>query len=948
MNANHRKYKGSKTLKSLNLLKKKQGSRTYKLISDRQKGGKKDASEITTEKTQMAANKAAKKAANKRAKEEADKAKKAEEQKKKDEEKAKKTEEKKKADEEKQKKAAEKKQKAAEEKAKKAAAKQTKTPQSVETDKVNATSNSENTTKTTAATNNANTPNVSKPTLSLDTPTTNSSTEDDTDKPPSLELEGDKPSEETSIDTPKSENKPAGEPNKPPSLELEGTTPGENETSTDEGNETEPATSIDESGEPKKKWTVKGTFKNIGKTLKKPFVETKNLLKNGYKMAEKGIYNIGDKYDEVKEKLGDIADKYSLTKWSQKRKMNKLTIKAARGALKMQKYDELRAEKSEEISAITAQMQGLDPKSKEYKALQSKQNQLTREMKFYKKKQVEWIERQSEKQSKVNEFKKEIAAKVAPLKAKIDANLKSQVSGFRDDLAKKRTELETEHNDKFTAFDNEITAINANTGITQEEKAKQIAAVEAKKSGLKTEIEQKMKQEESKLQSNIIDLYGKDIERLTRSLGISGKVAQPGTPENEELQTKIKEHLAKTGQPPDSKTLSEFITQTGYKRTLQKKSIEMTEDLMKSTTAKVDKYRDTQTALGTINNPLAKKGVITRAIADYTRQLNIDTDALIAKQKQGKLTPVENKKLDKYRQIRNAITYMRGTQNATDDEIYKYISSQDVNFGEKITGIVSDMASRRKVLENNTKDLEQKAQALYDQKINNKTSQSTKEQYARLYLPASIKNQKKLSEAEINQGLAAYKAALKQRILENPLLLDNLKLPSPSTTTSELVLPNPSIQTPTSNTKPASNAKPVSNINPVPESKPSSNSKPESDANKSSELPQKKEPLVAPQDNPRTAENKPVSETAQNIPSTKNTHVQAKPNNLVKGTNTRSKEIYNILQRKIAANPNNTVQTKKISNLATKYSTEITGNMTPQKLEKMVNYLAGRNKVIPT
>ena len=147
----------------------------------------------------------------------------------------------------------------------------------------------------------------------------------------------------------------------------------------------------------------------------------------------------------------------------------------------------------------------------------------------------------------------------------------------------------------------------------------------------------------------------------------------------------------------------------------------------------------------------------------------------------------------------------------------------------------------------------------------------------------------------------------------------------------------------TQNATPAKNATPTQNATPAKNIIQKAPSVPIQAPSESIQAPSV--PIQAPSESIQ-APSAPIQAPSAPIQA-QNASQHAKNAGQIKGKNARATEIAKILQNKLAANTNNQVQNQKISNLANKYSGEITGNMTPAKLGKMVDYLASKNNLTP-
>jgi hypothetical protein len=533
----------------------------------------------------------------------------------------------------------------------------------------------------------------------------------------------------------------------------------------------------------------------------------------------------------TKKKISDFADRYSLTKRLDRRKMNKLTSREARSTLKKEKYDNLTNEYSQKISKLTQELANKSNLTPEQ--LKDKTNELkkaTKQMELNTIKTTEWIRKQTTKQSELNKFKTKIAAKAGPLQKEVDKKVTMQLNNLLSDEAKiseakskidkdisKESEKQIQHRTDLKNIEQQIKNISPILSKTEQEiqrveLLKKQAAIE--KSLNESVATQKQLTTNSKdptyiknmlVQENLNVIYSpQQIAKLTRTLGISPKIAQLNTPENKELQAKIKAHITTNGKPPSATELSEIITATGYNRTLQKKNIQMSAELRNSITSKVGAYKESKTALESIPDERAKTSVITNAIATYKSKLTENIQYLKQKQREAIIQQLKAKigiDIDKKTQILDRLTYFENNKK-TSQEIYEFISGQDTQFGTTVTDSVNVLNTKKDYLKANNDELERAVTELYNNTLkinannNANANETTKlqEEYARIYLPGKIKKNKILSDTQINTGLQRFKAALRARILNNPFMIAQPNLPVAQQPNPPVALqPNPHV-----------------------------------------------------------------------------------------------------------------------------------------------------------
>jgi hypothetical protein len=506
-------------------------------------------------------------------------------------------------------------------------------------------------------------------------------------------------------------------------------------------------------------------------------------------------------WGKTKKSISDTLDKYSLTKKINKWRMNSKSANAARGTIKRDKYERLTEEYSQKVTDLRVQLNATTDKTERTK-LQNEIDKAEKQMEINTKKTLEWQKKQTSSQLDLKNFKAKLEAKAGPAKKELKTSIDSNVNKLLGD--------EGSINNAKAQIDKEIAAENAIQTTTQSE-LKNIQSQlntlmsNSDENTQRNELLEKKKQLQAKLTESITkqktltagktnndfitkrvllnnsdSLYGpQQIAKLTRTLGVSSKLAQPGTPENKRLQDRIKAHIDSNGKQPSADDLTKYITEEGFEKTLANKTLEMSSELRNSITSKSDKYTESKSALESIPIPSEKDNIINESIKTYKAKLQTKINSLI-NEREIKPTPqLKAKKLadlEKTRQILQRINLLESSKK-TPKQIYDFISAQDSQFSATITTNVNDFNAKQATFKTavaNPENLKTAADAYYNARTKKMSPEGLK-QLAAIYNPfikTYIERKHKYSiQSEIIKGLDKYKDHIRDLLKTNPLAL---------------------------------------------------------------------------------------------------------------------------------------------------------------------------------
>lgn len=686
-----------------------------------------------------------------------------------------------------------------------------------------------------------------------------SNTEDDSGAGPVLKLEGQTPGEEStdaSVDEPK--ETPAGV-NLEPELA--------DETSTDDEPETPAETKEDQPEEAKKPWykkarnTLKKGTNSIGDwatekgqkikenweefaegAKERPFKTMGNILKSPVKLYKKTAFKVGQKLTGIKKWAANAADTISPKRQIQRYKTWSRRTTKANSDVKFNKYIDIQIERQQKIDKLEVDRanimakKGMSVKDRnKLLANLDKQIKSEKQKKEYDEaKAAEWKGKQNRAETAMTLYADELAYKSAPVKAKINENLKKQEttilnSSVAKEIAQKEidaeieAEFKTQRQTAITALeqDKDYSAAKKTTESnvckkppgeqTDAEKADCQAAektLTAKTGQINTNIETAKaavkKEKEAEIRKRILknhsmELIGKDLNKLTKAMRLPSAISTPGTREHTELQDKIRAHIDQHGKMPPADEISKMVAGTAYEQTLTNTAKSMALEVKNSLTSRKAVYKDSSAALASISHPMAKTGVINQSIQEFIPKLETEIKALsvIPIRKSGETdADYKSREAERKSQLTTKQTVLRTVKQMTAagepaEQINKFIGRYDTKFKDTVLAKTNNLNTRAAGLQVGSDANDAAVQKYYDAemaKLGYPEMTTLLLEFAKqYYIGPPLKKNQNLTIADVAKALRYYKnTILPFRIANNPYILNKLQ-------TNKVSVPSPVI-----------------------------------------------------------------------------------------------------------------------------------------------------------
>jgi hypothetical protein len=571
---------------------------------------------------------------------------------------------------------------------------------------------------------------------------------------------------------------------------------------------------------------MKGTLKKTKKGLGAIGTAVKSPVKL-YKSSKKQLFYAKETLKGFKKTAANFAEKYSPIRQGQRfRNWRKRTAKAKSDA-KFNKYIDRQYERQQKIAKLQTDRANIlasnKPQSEKDAELAELDNKIASEKKKQKwddEKVKEWASKQKKATTDLKDYTEYLGKKTGPVKNKLDEKLKTETTSFLNSPVAKanaQKEIDAEINSQFAqqeqaaknalAQDNDYLAAQtlANSpecGITTGkvinnsnnqkcEAAK--ATIATKKQALDKLLQDKdaaKKAKEAELQKRILkahsmDLIGPNLQKLTKSMRLPDEISTPGTPEHTELQEKIRAHIDQHGTMPPADEISKMVAATAYEQTLSNTAKDMAKEIRDATTAGKAAYKYGDTALANISHPQAKSGVINKSIEEFIPKLETKITEL-----QKPLT--KNSSESQASHLRMTQTVLRTVKQMTaakkpPEEIYKFISRYNSEFGATIAQKANNLEANRQKLkvgsQENTNAVEryykaQMAKFGYTNFSADPTPTPALIAFAKNYYtgPIPLNKTGQMTPRQIKIALDNYKQKyLPSRIANNPDILNKLQ-----------------------------------------------------------------------------------------------------------------------------------------------------------------------------
>ena len=578
---------------------------------------------------------------------------------------------------------------------------------------------------------------------------------------------------------------------------------------------------------------MKGTLKKtksglsaIGTAVKSP-VSLYKYTKFKTKETLKGIKKFAA---NTAETLSPIRQAQRFKNW------RKRTAKAKSDA-KLNKYIDKQYEREQKIAKlktdranIMANNMNPDEKKAKLAELDKQIKSETKELKWDEEKVAEWAGKQNKASTALNNYTQYLGKKTGPIKEELNKKLDSEKatmlrSPVAQDIAQK--EIEAELNAEFTAQenaaqtalaqDNEYQAAQTlansdeckGTDETQPEYQK-IKCADAKKTmSEKTANIDKIKKEralakqakEAEIQKRILkknsmDLIGNSLQKLTKTMRLPSAISMPGTPEHSELQEKIQAHIDTHGDMPTAAKISEMVAGTAYEQTLSNTAKDMAKEIRDATTAGKAAYKTGDTALANILHPQAKTSVINQSIKDFIPKLESKITELqkpLTKKTGESDADFAARQASQASQLRMTQTVLQTVKQMTvagkpPEEIYKFISRYNSEFGTTVAQKANNLEKRREKLKIDSPENTQAVERYYKAEMakygynTNSSADPTPTPaliaFAKNYYNGTTPIDKTtgMTTEQIKTALANYKEKyLPSRIANNPDILNKLQ-----------------------------------------------------------------------------------------------------------------------------------------------------------------------------
>ena len=351
---------------------------------------------------------------------------------------------------------------------------------------------------------------------------------------------------------------------------------------------------------------------------------------------------------------------------------------------------------------------------------------------------------------------------------------------------KPENEKQKEQTQKCAQAKNLITQKNKSLEEIKEKKA---TAKEDKKKEIKKRI----------LKKHSMDLMGNSLQKLTKTMRLPRAISTPGTPENTELQEKIRAHIDQQGTMPPAEEISKMVAGTAYEQTLTNTAKSMSLEVKNSLTSRQAAYKTGKDALANISHPMAKSGVIKQSIQEFIPQLEDKLNKLrtpLIQNPGESAADFTARKNAHESQLRMTLIVLQTVKQMTaagkpPEEIYKFISRYNTDFGATVAKKTNDLEQRKAKLKVGTNENKNAVEDYYkaemaalgytDTNLLQNLRNPKLMAFARQYYkgPPHVRPKQNLTAEEIKTALENYKTNyLPSRIANNPDTLNKLQKPT--------------------------------------------------------------------------------------------------------------------------------------------------------------------------